>query len=297
MAVAALVAAPRAHAQLAAPTADIANVLSSCSFAGSPSACGYREESAVPGRATVYGIGRDGNTSIRLHTEPGDANVTGSGGNERDDLSLSADATQCRDGAEQWWAHSMRFPSDFVLSPGWGQVVFDFHNTGSGPGQANYEIAVKPDGTMQLRGYGGTVPYPAWREPDFQAVVGTVVRNQWYDFVYHVRWSPNGDGFFYAWVNGVQQVAYTGPTLYWGQGCFLKLANYHTPTGYPSSVLHDRIVLGTTPAAVALTALQSVVTAAPAPVVAAPQPAPAAPAPTPEAPAPVPQPMFDFAGF
>src|SRR6185369_3065866 len=153
LAAASLLAPRPAHAQLAVPTADASNILLSCSFPSSPGSCGYQEESAVPGRATVYGAGRDGNTSIRLHTEPGDANITGSGGNERDDIALSSDATQCRDGSEQWWAHSIMFPSDFVLSPGWGQVVFDFHNTGSGPGQANFEIAVKPDGTMQMRGY------------------------------------------------------------------------------------------------------------------------------------------------
>jgi hypothetical protein len=267
-----------------ASSSDPAHVISSCTFAVSAAACGYVEESAVPGRATLTQPGRDGNAAIRLHTEPGDGNVFGSGDNERDDITLTPEATQCSAGAEQWWAHSILFPSDFVLSGGWGQVVFDFHNTDPGPGQANFEIDVKPDGTIRFAGYGGVVPYPAWREPDYQAYVGPVVRNQWYDFVYHVRWSPNGDGFFYAWVNGALYLAYTGPTLYWGQSCYLKLANYHTPTGYASSVEHDRIVLGSTPAAVALTPLQYVDSMAAAPAAPAPVQLPAAAAP---APAPV----------
>jgi hypothetical protein len=43
---------------------------------------------------------------------------------------------------------------------------------------------------------------------------------------------------------------YSGPTLYPGQGCYLKLANYHTPFGKPSSVIHDRVIRGTAAGAV-----------------------------------------------
>ena len=46
-------------------------------------------------------------------------------------------------------------------------------------------------------------------------------------------------------MNGVKKMDYSGPTLYAGQGCYLKLANYHTPFGLPSSVIHDRIIRGT----------------------------------------------------
>ena len=94
---------------------------------------------------------------------------------------------------------------------------------------------------MSFSGYGGAVPYPTWRAPDYSAPIGPVVKNVWYDFVYHVKWSSGSDGYFYAWVNGVKKLSYTGPTLYTGQGCYLKLANYHTPTGFASSVIHGRV--------------------------------------------------------
>ena len=222
-----------------------AQVQFSCSFTSAPVNCGFFEESAVPGRATIVNIGRDGPTSVRLHTEPGDNNVYGSGLNERDDLSMSQAATNCYAGQDQWWAHSILFPDDWVPSGGWGGVVFDFHNTSSGPGQANLEIDAGPNG-MNFSGYGGAVPYPTWRAPDYSASIGPIVKNVWYDFVYHVKWSSGSDGFFYAWVNGVQKLAYTGPTLYTGQGCYLKLANYHSPTGQPSSIIHDRVIRGST---------------------------------------------------
>ena len=55
--------------------------------------------------------------------------------------------------------------------------------------------------------------------------VGPVVKDQWYDFVYHVKWSSGTDGYFQAWVNGVLKLDHRGPTLYQGYGVYLKLAN------------------------------------------------------------------------
>jgi hypothetical protein len=80
--------------------------------------------------------------------------------------------------------------------------------------------------------------------------IGPVVRNQWYNFVYHVKWSSGADGFFDAWVNGVQKMSYRGPTLYSGQGVYLKLGNYHTPFGQPSSVVHSRVIRSVEPLSV-----------------------------------------------
>jgi hypothetical protein len=91
----------------------------------------------------------------------------------------------------------------------------------------------------------------------YYADIGPIVRNQWYDMVYHVKWSSGSDGFFYAWVNGVQKLAHRGPTLYSGMGCYLKLANYHSPTA-ASSIIHDRVIRGSSASAVALTPLQGV---------------------------------------
>ncbi len=58
--------------------------------------------------------------------------------------------------------------------------------------------------------------------------------------------------------NGVLKLDHRGPTLYAGQGVYLKLANYHSAFGSPSSVIHDRIIRGTTWRDVSLTPLQGV---------------------------------------
>ena len=205
---------------------------------------------------------------MRLHTEPGDTNVAGSGSNERDDLMLPPSASYCNQGQEEWWAHSILFSDDYVDPPEstdstwtWA-VVFDFHNTAPGGGQANFQInawpttAIAPD---RPTGLGLQVAYGSQTSPTvYRVPIGPLVRNLWYDFVYHVKWSSNTDGYFTAWVNGVKKMDYSGPTLYAGQGCYLKLANYHTAFALPSSVIHDRIIRGAAQTDVSPTPLKGV---------------------------------------
>jgi hypothetical protein len=242
------------------------SVAFSCLFPNAPTNCGFFEQAKAYPRASIVDTGRAESRGVRLHTEPGDDNVAGSGTSERNDLSLSQAASDGYEGREHWWAHSILFPSDFINVPApllggwnWG-VVFDFHNSSSGPWQANFQIDMMPDilGGLRFRGYGGVNS----GDGEFIAPIGQIVRNVWYDFVYHVKWSSGPDGFFDAWVRiGNDPVArkvltHRGPTLYAGQGIYLKAANYHSPFGLPSSVIHSRILRGTTSAAVSLVPLQ-----------------------------------------
>jgi hypothetical protein len=226
-----------------------------CSFETSPTDCGFVEQAKVAGRATLLNVARHGIKGVRLHTEPGDTNVSGSGDRERNDLRLSQSASDCYEGRTAWWAHSVLFPSDFSIPE--SGLAFDFHHTGS-TGQANFQIRMKPEGLSFEGGGGATVQTSLTSPGRYVAPIGPIVRNQWYDFVYNVKWSSGSDGFMYAWVNGVQKLAYRGPTIYSGQGCYLKLANYHSPTGVGSSIVHDRVVRGTSASAVSLTPLPGV---------------------------------------
>lgn len=215
------------------------------------------EQKAGTNRATIVNSGADGRMGLRLHTEPGDSNVSSSGFHERNDVALPQKDTGCYQGREQWWEHSILFPDDYVApaasskySFSWN-VVFDFHNSAPGPWQANLHtevVTLSPDPDdplrnpyppiLRFRGYGGKKS----GDGEFIAPIGPLVRNAWYDFVYHVKWSSGPDGFFDAWVNGVQKLSHKGPTLYVGQGCYLKLANYHVPYRQPSSVIHGRVI-------------------------------------------------------
>jgi hypothetical protein len=224
-----------------------------CTFQSSPSECGFGIQAKSNSRVSIVSGGRDGASAVRLQTLPGDSNVFGSGSSERADLSLSQGNTDCSQGKEAWWAHSTLFPSDYIAATNGFGVVMDFHHTGSS-GQANFHVdSSRWDGQLHFRGYGGSQD-----QNEYGTVIGPVVKNQWYDFVYHVRWSSGSDGFMRAWVNGVKKLDHRGPTLYAGQGCYLKLANYHSPFGQSSAVIHDRVVRGSTWQAVSRTTLEGV---------------------------------------
>src|SRR5262249_46270636 len=115
---------------------------------------------------------------------------------------------------------------------------------------------VSPAGMMNLHSNGGAPTTPRWRAPDFSVNLGIIDRDIWYDFVYHVKWSERGDGFVNAWMNGKKVLTYRGPTLYQGQGCYLKLQNYRVPDGRASSMIHGRIVMGSSAGEVARTPLE-----------------------------------------
>ena len=251
-------------------TTPAAGILWSCSFPNSPADCGFQEQSKVTGRASIVNFGRDGGTALRLHTEPGDNNVASSGTMERDDVWLGQAASNGYEGQEAWWAHSILFPDDFTM-PTWQMyVVADFHNTSTGSWQANINLDFEPQaditkpGNLTLRGYGGINS----GDGAYRATIGQVAKNVWYDFVYHVKWSSGSDGYFEAWVNGAKVLSHSGPTLYSGQGVYLKLANYHTPVcdPYPaclgtqlaSSVVHDRVIRGSTALSVSSGPLEGV---------------------------------------
>jgi Polysaccharide lyase len=231
----------------------------SCTFASSWTACGFTAQAKSPDRITPTDVA--GVAGVRLETLPGDYGIAGSGSAERADLALSPQATGCSPGEEQWWRHALLFPDDYVLPQAtradpwpWG-VVFDFHQTGS-EGQANFQIEVAGD-PPELRfaiSAGPKVSNGAPGSPTRRFPVGPVIKNHWYELVYHVRWSPGADGFFDAWVDGRSVLAYRGPTLYAGQGCYLKLANYHTPVGKPVAVVHARLERAASEAALGLSA-------------------------------------------
>lgn len=251
--VAAFAAADGDHGSAAVP-----GVAYACLFQGAPQDCGFIEQTKAAGRVSRVEVA--GMRGVRLQTWPGDNHVHGSREAERSDLRLSQQASDCFAGREHWWAHSVLFPEDYVAPPEstatqWNfGVVADFHNSAPGPGQANFQVNAMPATAStpdRPTGLGFQIAYGDQSRPTlYYAPIGPVVRNEWIHFVYHVRWSSAGDGYFDAWVNGVRKMAYRGPTLYPGQGCYLKLANYHSPLGKPSSVIHARVVRGDTAGAV-----------------------------------------------
>jgi hypothetical protein len=249
-----------------------------CTFTNALTDCGFRVQAKEPGRATIVNFGRDGGTALRLRTEPGDNNVVGSGAMERADVYLAQPfgaPIVYNEGEEQWWSISMMLGSDFTF-PRWQpyELVNFHHEGGSGANLFTFAFRADPTGDMKpgilrFRGAAGnTSASPAVRYEG--AAIPSPQRDVWYDIVFHVRWSSKNDGFFHAWVNGKKYLAHNGPTLYAGEGAYLKLANYHSPVcdPYPacigthsaSSVIYDRVIQGTTALAVSPGPLEGVLT-------------------------------------
>ncbi|HUF82946.1 MAG TPA: heparin lyase I family protein [Burkholderiales bacterium] len=238
----------------------------SCLFDATLQDCGFREQTQAAGRAVLVEIA--GMRGVRLHTRPGDSHVSGSQDAERSDLALSQRASDCYEGKEHWWAHSVLFPDDYVAPPEstattWRfGTVANFHNSAPGAGQASFQLLAMPVTAISSdrpTGLNFQINHGTQSRPtQVTYPIGPVVRNQWYHFVYHVQWSSAADGYFDAWVNGVKKMSYRGPTLYEGQGCYFKLANYHSAFGQPSSVIHARVVRGSTAGAVSAGSLEGI---------------------------------------
>lgn len=214
-----------------------------CDFEGT--LCGMAEQSKVEpkARSRFVQTARNGRQAIELVTHPGDDGVHGSGPWVRDDLMLPPSPDYCNEGQEEWWAFSVLFPDGYANAE-LGDVM-DFH-ANSSHGQPNLNLVAKGDWLL-FAGFYGDVDNPR----KFTGDIGRIQRNRWYDFVVHVMWSSKRDGHMAAWVNGRKVLMHDGPTLYPHLSCYLKLANYHTRTKRPSSIVFDRVIRGTSAAAVA----------------------------------------------
>lgn len=213
--------------------------------------CGFYEQSKVEPdgrRSSFVPAARSGRSAVKLTTLSGDTQVHGSGDWERNDLSLAPSAAYCNEGQEEWWALSVLFPEDYVVPS--NSAVMDFHHNASG-GQANFHITSTSRG-LEVRGFYGDVANPQ----EYRTKLGAVERGVWYDFVYHVKWSSAADGFMTVWMNGKKMLSHSGPTLYPGISCYLKLANYHEPFGASNSVIFDRVLRGTSAGVVSDGALE-----------------------------------------
>jgi hypothetical protein len=221
----------------------------SCHFEGTY--CGMQEQSKVEPkrRSRFVSTARDGRQAVELVTLPGDDQVHGAGDWERDDLELEPSPDYCNEGQDEWWAVSVLFPDGYEPTTGLGEVM-NFHQDGSG-GPPNFNVVAKPDG-LRLDGFYGELKNPG----EYKVELGEIRRNEWYDFVYHVKWTSKDDGLFVAWLNGSKVLVHRGPTLYAGLSCYFKLANYHTSSLRPSAIIFDRLIRGTSADAVALSRLE-----------------------------------------
>lgn len=197
-----------------------------------------------PSRVTIQSdVVRQGRYAARFEVRPGDNNVAGSGSGERAHLYIGNSTTGGVDGQEQYWAWSTYFPSDFDAPMGGWNSFVSFHHTGS-TGQVNIQFAVWDMATIGLRVLGGSSESPIRKD----LALAPLEKGRWYDFVFHVKWSADGSvGFVEVWVNGTRVVPKTmTPTLYSGQGVYLKMGYYRAAYSGTTVVYHDGMRRGST---------------------------------------------------
>jgi hypothetical protein len=142
-----------------------------------------------------------------------------------------------KEGVESFWTWSVYFPSSFVSNRNSAWNVFTQWHQDSNHGVQPVSFAVRNlNGRewLYLWAWGGDRDRPtrrAW-------ILAPLVRAHWYDFAFHVIWSPDRHGLVEVWLNGKRVVMPTStPTLYENDGVYLKQGFYRAAAPYVTSVL------------------------------------------------------------
>jgi hypothetical protein len=249
---------------------------------------GYALQARRHDRATLVPIARDGKYGLQLQTTGGDSGMHSSGEHERTEISLSPATTGAREGVEQWWAHSLYLAKNFQMpdtGPLWSwSLLMQFHASPGG-NQPHFSLEIVYEGgnpprlVMRARSQGGpgerqseTVQYThrvLGGNPNpvsGEVLVVNPKKELWYDFVHHIRWTSGKTGFHEIWLREGDAPRYRKvldkhgiATLYPGQVAYLKLGTYHvTLPNPPGAVIHDRVVRGTSAAAVRMAPMDGV---------------------------------------
>jgi uncharacterized protein (TIGR03382 family) len=230
-----------------------------------------REQSVSSNRLLVVSSPvREGRYALKTTVRQGDDPIDASG-NRNELLYLGREAS----GSEYFYKWSTLFPASFPRSSRW-QIFTQWHHDGSN-GSPPLEFYVVDD-ELRMR-VGGSDGKILWRAP--------LRREQWNDFILHVKWSSDPRVGFVELYHGGQRVLPLTKvaTQYSGQRNYLKLGLYRDDSIAPEGVVfHDGFIQATQltdvlPAAVATPAPQTPASgdAQPAPGEAPPQhPAPIA---------------------
>jgi hypothetical protein len=194
----------------------------------------------------------DGVKAFDLTTTPTANFVSGSQVFDRVDLFMNNGVAFYSQGSETWEHFRVMFPDGWqpVRSGGWSWF-WQHHDRDSAihvPGIGivlGYWDSAAP--AFYQRVVGGNVN--AW--PAETDITGpTIVRNHWYDMLYHIKWSTGSDGIFEWWVDGQRLASLNRPTLAYNGTVVdepnYQLSNYHTHTTWNSTILFSRLKIGTT---------------------------------------------------
>ncbi len=188
---------------------------------------------------------RQGRYALKATVRQGDNPISASG-NRNEVYRFTNEAS----GNEYYYSWSTMFASDFPNASTW-QVFTQWHHSGC-CGSPPVEFYVYGS-EIRLRVNGSDV----WKTP--------LVRGQWNDFTFHVKWSPSSTtGFIELWHQGKQVVTKRYmTTMYSGQTNYLKMGLYRNSSiSQVGVVYHDGFTMGRTLADVSPTLAASLPTGA-----------------------------------
>ena len=166
---------------------------------------------------------REGKQSLRVELRNTDGDIAGS---KRSEIFLNSDSTV---NLERWYGVSFYIPSGFIYDP-CPEILYQWHhssNTGSPP----LALWIEKDDW-----------YIVYRETvdgtENMVNIGTVKKDSWTDFVFHIKWSVKDDGITEVWKNGVKSYNRAGINNYnFSEGNYLKTGIYKWgwKRGYPTT--------------------------------------------------------------
>lgn len=204
---------------------------------------------ALPGDAMIVTAPvRQGRFAAKFTVHPGDDPISSNG--ERSEAVASQSQTDGYTGAEAWYGWSTLFPSNFNPVPDSASNIFiqwhETRNDGCGPPIVLEVATSRTPPEIKFRVRGGRLSRDCRPEGDRTWYTVPLALNRWFDFVLHVKWSPDASvGFVELWVNGKKVVPKSNlATLYEEQGVYLKEGFYRRPYNRTSTVYHDALRRG-----------------------------------------------------
>ncbi len=170
----------------------------------------------------------EGKHSLQVTVKKGDDPIASSG-NRNEVLEMTLEP----EGSESWYRWHTMFAEDFPSADTW-QLFLQWHHRGN-DGSPPMNFSVRGEEIM-LRANKEFI----WRTP--------LKRGKWFEFLFHVKWSPDKKvGFVELWVDGQLALPKTYvPTQFPGQLNYLKMGLYRDEAVGPTGVLwHDGLLIGT----------------------------------------------------
>lgn len=168
---------------------------------------------------------RQGSYALKATVKQGDDPINSSG-NRNELVRMTREAV----GSEYYYRWSTMFDSTFPSAKTW-QLFTQWHHDGNSGSPPVEFLVYGEEIRLNIGGNPGTI---VWRTP--------LVRGQWQDFIFHVKWSPDSSvGFVELYLNGKLVLPKRNiATQFSGQLNYLKVGLYRSDTVAQTGIVyHD----------------------------------------------------------